>query len=101
MATTEQLVQLKNLVVETEYDDTALHELIDTLGVNTAAARIWREKAASTATLIDISEGSSRRNLSAIHKQALSLADYFTGLAEVERPSAARATRTRQIVRPS
>jgi hypothetical protein len=56
--------------------------IIDILGMHetmeAAAAAVWQQKAASYAELVDVSEGTSKRSLSALHKNALNMADYWS-----------------------
>lgn len=68
------------------------------LTFNAIASEIWTQYAAKTATLIDMSEGSSRRNLGDIYEQALRMAQFFRD-ADINDPSVTGRTRTRRIVR--
>lgn len=69
--------------------------------VNAAAARIWREKAAAYADLVNTSESGSSRSLGDLQKKALDMADQFTTLAGVDVKALSRTpARTRRIVRP-
>lgn len=70
---------------------------------NCAAAVIWAEKAGSVGDLMDIQEGSSRRNLSQLAKQAEDRANFFSNLCRVqtgEGDATQRASKTLPIVRP-
>lgn len=60
------------------YTDTELGVILDS-GVtkNALISRIWREKAASYATLVNVSESGSSRSLSDLHKNALTMAEKF------------------------
>lgn len=106
MATAEQVNQLRRLgnYFDTDpYDDTQLSALIDQTSTNRVAARLWMETAASLASLVNVSESGSSRDLGTAHKNALSMASYFRGLAEEEEQETpvdeTRFARTRAIVR--
>lgn len=55
------------------YTDSVLGGMIDDLGFESAAASVWREKAAGYAGLVDTSESGSTRRLSQLHAQALAM----------------------------
>jgi hypothetical protein len=86
--------QLAAILVDKMYED-------DTFNMNAAAAHVWRIKAAGFAELVTVSESGSSRNLSDMHKNALSMAAQFEGLDRAEDPILAMTnrSRTRQIVR--
>lgn len=70
---------------------------------NCAAAVIWAEKAGSVGDLMDIQEGSSRRNLSQLAKQAEDRANFFSNLCRIqtgEGDATQRPSKTIPIVRP-
>lgn len=57
------------------YDDIALSIRLDASpSTQGLAADIWREKAASYAALVNVSESGSSRSLSDLHKNALAMA---------------------------
>jgi hypothetical protein len=62
------------------YDDVTIQTLLDAYdeNVNLTSAAIWREKAASMAGMVDITEGNSSRKWSNAYKQALEMAASFT-----------------------
>jgi hypothetical protein len=65
-----------------------------------AAASVWQVKAASYAELVDVSEGTSKRNLSALHKNALTMAEYWSKFASTTvEESGAPSVRIGRIVR--
>jgi hypothetical protein len=65
-----------------------------------AAASVWQQKAASYAELVDVSEGTSKRNLSALHKNALNMADYWSRFSSTTvEESGAPSVRIGRIVR--
>ena len=102
--TTEQQIQvdaLKRLLGASigTYTDEQLWALIQAgTPINTIAATIWTEYAASVATLIDVSEGSSSRKLGSLYKQALEMAKSLTDEEVDPVPSTGYST-TRRIVR--
>jgi hypothetical protein len=85
MATVEEVKQLRLMVAEpddTTYTDEMLGVLIDSYGTASlplaeAAYRVWTNKAASYAELVDISEGGSQRKNGDLHKRALTMAGIF------------------------
>lgn len=80
--------------------DDQLWELIQvSSSLNAAAAQIWSSYAASVATLVDMSEGSSRRNLGDLYEQALKMAAYFDGQEEAVAMSIG-VSGSRKITRP-
>jgi Cdc6-like AAA superfamily ATPase len=106
MATPEDVLRLRGLTSYTEvepYDDPQLSDLIDATSIYRVASRIWNEKAASYASLVNVSESGSSRNMGDLHKNALAMAKYYKGLAdeeETETPvDVTRFARTRAIVR--
>lgn len=83
MASEDEVEQLRRMVDVTADDQKWTYEVlasyIDSLSGNLAAAAgaIWREKAASFASLTDVSESGSSRRLSQMHDQALKMASHF------------------------
>jgi hypothetical protein len=57
------------------YTDSLVGGMIDDLGFETAAATIWREKAASVAGLVDTTESGSSRALSQLRDGYLEMAN--------------------------
>lgn len=55
------------------YDDDLISQLIDEYGFEKAAASVWREKAASAAGLVDMTESGSTRRLSQLYSQYLAM----------------------------
>lgn len=105
LATAEQkqVDQLKKLIGPTDYTDEQLWDIIVSVDGSTyaAAALIWSEKEATTATLFDIKEGSSSRDLGDIHDNAAAMARKYSALARDEAVGDTGRPRTRAIVRPS
>lgn len=102
MADIADVARLRRLVsepTEASYTDAALVALIDELGIDLSAARIWREKAASYADLVDTTEGSSSRKLSQLQGQALAMASNFEASAGGDTASPTSRPRSRPIVR--
>lgn len=63
--------------------------------VEAAAAEGWRVKAGRYAELVDTAEGTSKRSMSDLHKNALAMVDYYSGASG----STQGRTRSHQIVR--
>jgi hypothetical protein len=106
MATLEQVTHLRRVTgyADTDpYDDSGLSAMIDADGVHRVAERLWAEKAAATASLVDVSESGSSRSLGDVYKNALAMSQHFKGLADAEDSAAAAITsghaRTRAVVR--
>jgi hypothetical protein len=100
MATTEteQLRELTDGAVG--FDDAQLQAAIDAQGgVKPAAIYIWRVKAASSASLIDVSESGSSRSMGDLHKQYLTMADSLAKEVAAEVVLDAGVKTTRRIVR--
>lgn len=85
MASVEEVAELRLLVAiptdDPPYTDQYLSTLIDTYGMDTAAATIWRQKAAAASGLVDMSESGSSRKLSQLAATALDMANSFEGNA--------------------
>jgi hypothetical protein len=79
MATIIQIAQFRRMTGLTEnvepYTDTYISNIIDELGFETAAASVWREKAASAAGLVDMTESGSTRRLSQLYSQYLAMSN--------------------------
>jgi hypothetical protein len=103
MATETEISELRRMISEptpATYDDTALGLLIDEgADLSQTAARVWREKAAAYAEIVDVKEGSSSRNLGDIYEQALSMAQSFDAQHLAQTGPLARTSRTRPIER--
>lgn len=79
MATTDQINELY-LLTDTTLADTpqiAVSAMIDSVGFYGAVASIWRRKAASYASLVDVSESGSSRSMSQMYKNATAQAQVF------------------------
>lgn len=65
------------------------------------ASKLWTRRAAETAELVDVTENSSSRKLSDIHKNALNMAKHYRDRSDqlLVTPTTF-APRTRAIVRP-
>ncbi len=55
------------------YTDAVIDGMIEDLGFEAAAATVWREKAASVADLVDITESGSSRRLSQLREAYLGM----------------------------
>lgn len=104
MATSEAIAALRLLIAEPTdemYEDEMLGAALDLLGGSQemAAASIWTQKAASYATLVDVSESGSSRKLSDLHKNALAMAGQFGSAAEAVANPVQVGTRVRRLTR--
>lgn len=107
MATTEEIAAFRLLINEAEdkqpYTDAALSARLDAaVSTQSLAAEIWREKAATYADLVSVSESGTSRNLSDLHKNALAMADALTK-ADPQAPgtgTAVRGVRMHRLSRP-
>lgn len=71
-----------------------------TVDPNASIAIIWREKAASYAELVDVSESGSSRKMSDLHKNAIEMAKQYDGMKTVVEVDFSNRPRTRAIERP-
>jgi hypothetical protein len=106
MATPEQVAEARALADYTDtdpFDDTQLSAMIDSSSVLRVVVTLWNTKAAKYASMVNISESGSSRSLGDAHKNALSMAKYYKGLAdeaEAEAPiDTSRFARSRAAVR--
>ena len=106
MARPEDVDRLRQMTGETDstdYADTVLDEMIDSLGsLEAAAERVWGEKMGRYADLVNFSEAGSSRSNSDLFKHAQEMQAYYKGLVptpEGEAPPAGTYSTTRRIVR--
>jgi len=107
VATTEEIAAFRLLINESEdklpYDDATIGARLDAAtSSQSLAAEIWREKAASYADLVTVSESGSSRNFSDLHKNALAMADALSK-ADPTAPgtgTAVRGVRMHRLTRP-
>lgn len=104
MATPDQIAALRLLIAEpdeTTYTDADLGAALDAAEGNddAVASDIWTQKAASYATMVNVSESGSSRSLGDLHKNALAMAKQFSvTAAEVTNPTQV-GTRVGRLVR--
>lgn len=82
MATAGEIAALRLLIAETDdvepFTDVFLSSAFDTAGdLDSAAATLWRYKAAASADLVNVAESGSSRSLGDLHKNALAMAKDF------------------------
>lgn len=106
MATAEEIAVLRAKINQLDntdpYTDEALDLLIDAANGDTdeVAGAIWGQKAASFSTLVDISESGSSRKMGDLYKNAMAMANFYSGKAKADDPvPAANRARTRAIER--
>lgn len=77
MADQSQIESLRRMTALEEddptYTDSLLGGMIDDLGFEAAASQIWREKAATVAGLVDMTESGSTRRLSQLRESYLAM----------------------------
>lgn len=87
MATDAQLAQLRRMTAldadDPIYTDSLIGGILDDLGMEAAVAQIWKEKAASVAGMVDITESGSSRSLSKLRDAYLGMAE-AAGAAQVD-----------------
>lgn len=85
MATSEQVAEVRKNIAEDrddDWSDPAIATTIDSAGgVNAASAAIWRQKAASYAHLVDVSEAGASHKFSDLHRNALAMAKQYEASA--------------------
>lgn len=80
---------------DTLFSDEAIEDLLTRHGsVDAAVGEGWEIKAAKLAGMVDVTEGDSRRNLSALHRQAVTMVRRY------DSSSPAGRTRIGKISRP-
>ena len=105
MATAEEIAAFRLLISEEKdelpYSDAILGARLDSAASNESlAAQIWREKAATFAGLVSVSESGSSRQLSDLHANALKMAEHFVQADPTAPGSAAvRGTRMSRLTR--
>ena len=101
MATADDVELVKRLgsAAHENYDDITLGVMIDNQTINGVVAQLWRETAAATTELVDVSESGSSRKLSSVHTNALAMARYYQGLVDSAVEAAGNTTRIKRIVR--
>lgn len=105
MATADQIAALRLLIAQPDdaepYTDAALSARLDAdTDINLTAYKIWTEKAAASADLVDTSEGGSSRKMGDLHEQALNMARMFQGQITPPNDPNVRRTVVGRIRRP-
>jgi hypothetical protein len=106
VATPAEILVLRRMVDDQTapftWSDGDLGDMLDAADGDSTnvAAELWRQKAATFSTMVDVSESGSSRAMSKAFSQALEMAKYYDGQNVVEETSAQPAPRTRAIVRP-
>jgi len=89
MASEEQIAILRRMTGEMTdaepFDDAYLATVIDAASsMDLAALAIWEQKAASSASMVDMTESGSSRRLSQVHDQNLKMVAYYRGRSNVD-----------------
>lgn len=74
---------------------------VDLVGVAGATARLWDEKAATYADLVDISEAGAQERLGQLHDHALAQQELWAARYATEQGTAVARARTMPLVRDS
>ncbi len=104
MANAADIARLRELISEPDdneprFSNARLSEEIDLQGsVVSAAASMWRLKAAEAADLVNTSEAGSSHSFSELHKNALRMAAHFDSMP-TDGTSGTRRTRVTKIDR--
>lgn len=80
MASSDDIATVRkntNEVTESKWTDTTLDGLIDSFGVAGASAKVWEQKAAEAAELVNTTEAGASHAYSDLHKHCLAMADYW------------------------
>jgi hypothetical protein len=98
VATAEEIAAFRLLINEADdaepYSDLGLSNRLDAATSPMALAKeVWLEKAASYASLVNVTESGSSRSMSDLHKNALAMAKGFGA----EDPTAPGGTATRGV----
>jgi hypothetical protein len=100
MATESELARFRRMTdldpEDETYTDSLVDGMIEDLGFETAAATVWREKAAAAASLVDTTESGSSRRLSALKDSYLAMAKQ---IVDESIPDRAKASYTVEIER--
>ena len=92
MASPEDIAKLRLLIGEPDdsngWTDEKLADIIDaSSSLNDAASKVWVSKAGTYSSLVDVSESGSSRKLSDMHRNALTMAEYFKDAEEASVPA--------------
>lgn len=81
MASIDDIARLRRVTAlepaDAVYTDSLLGGMIDDLGFEAAASRVWQEKAAVAASLVDTTESGSSRRLSQLQENALRMSQQY------------------------
>lgn len=81
---------------DTLFSDEEIDDLLNTTSsLDAAISEGWEVKAARLASLSDVAEGNSRRNLSALHRQALTMARHNSSGSDANRVRLGNISRPR------
>lgn len=102
MATSDDVALVRTYTdedTEDNWTDAQLGVLIDDLGVDSATARVWREKAARYSRLVDVTEAGASRKMSQAFAHAQALAERWDAIASASGTDAGRSAKVHKIVR--
>lgn len=84
---------------EDNWSDVVLGEYVDALGVAGATAKVWNQKAAKYATLVDTTEAGASHAFSDLHKNALAMAKAWQARVDVVVTAETGRPKIKKIVR--
>ena len=97
----EIIFAIRARVGVTDLTDEQIWAIYLTAGsINCTAAEIWMRKVGDSGDLIDITEGSSKRNMSQASGQAMKIADYYANLCAIENGGDPEPAGRSAVVRP-
>jgi len=104
MATEDQVLELRDLINETDdtdgWTDEKLSAIIDaTDSMNSAASRAWYLKAGQYASLVDVTESGSSRKLGDLRKNAVEMGALYAAADGTPEPTTTDAPVVRRIRR--
>lgn len=103
MATTDEIATVKAMLgsFASQFTDTDIGLAIDAAGgdLNLVAGEYWGQIAASTATMVNISESGSSRSMGDVYKNAIAMSKFYSGKSETETAETESRPRTRRIER--
>jgi hypothetical protein len=104
MATPDEIAIVRRNTNEPDdidpYTDIYLGALIDASGITGATLQVWQQKAASHASLVDVTEAGASHKLSDMFKSDTAMVKYWTdAYASEVGPTSTAAPKVKKIVR--
>ncbi len=103
MATANEITAVRQNTDEpsstSTFSDVDISALIDENGVDTSSAIVWRRKAATLVSLVNVSEAGASRAYSDLHKNALAMASVYDRTDVVADATITKRAKVHKIVR--